>query len=183
MYSGNFKAMFESNICNGACLYANKAVWQPLTNATGPCTGLNTQPQGFACPSGCATLLGLVPPDCRGIASSVTYAAYGDFLYVVCCLLTPHQNTSNTNNRQNAFRACDLTVPQVCAQAGYLGCELITNTEGTGSSSGAVVVNQGVLGGCFPWSFVSATFQQHSVFGGWANGGGAQYYIGVVSPV
>lgn len=85
MYSGNFQALFESNICNGACLYANKAVWQPLTNATGPCTGLNTQPQGFACPSGCASLLGLVPADCRGIASSVTYASYGDFLYV--CLL------------------------------------------------------------------------------------------------
>lgn len=75
--------MFESNVCNGACLYANKAVWQPLTNATGPCTGLNTQPQGFACPSGCATLLSLVPPDCRGIASSVTFAGYGEFLYAV----------------------------------------------------------------------------------------------------
>lgn len=81
MYSGNFQTLFESNVCNGACLYANKAVWQPLTNATGPCTGLNTQPQGFACPSGCAALLSLVPPDCRGIASSVTYANYGDFLY------------------------------------------------------------------------------------------------------
>lgn len=31
----------------------------------------------------------------------------------------------------------------MCAQAGYLGCELITDTEGTGSASGAVVASQG----------------------------------------
>ncbi len=44
--------------------------------------------------------------------------------------------------RSNAFRACNLDVPQVCAQSGYLGCQLITDTEGTGSAAGAVVVEQ-----------------------------------------
>ncbi len=86
LYNGNFQDLFESNVCNGACLYANKAVWQPLTNATGPCTGLSTQPQAFACPSGCASLLSLVPAECRAVASSVQYQGYGDFLYVFICV-------------------------------------------------------------------------------------------------
>lgn len=128
LYAENFEELLGSNVCNGACMYSNKAAWQQLVNATGPCTGLSTQPGSLSCPSDCADILRLVTPNCRSAATSVTYKGFGEFIAL-------------------AFRACSLEVPQLCSQAGYEGCALITDTAGSGSSAGSVVVNEVLAAG------------------------------------